>query len=294
MDLVFDIETDDIQATLVHCIVAQDANSGEIFKFPPHKLAEGYQFLTTADRLIGHNIIGFDIPLVEKFGGVDLSKIEVIDTLVLSRLFNPTRDGGHSLESWGYRLGLAKIGFEDYLNYSAEMLEYCVRDVQVNTLVYNALRQESKGFSKSCIEIEQSVSKIIKQQEVNGFKFDMIAAGILLAELREKKQIIEDDVHNTFKPKWVDTKEVTPYIKKDGNLSKRGMTDDEYQRCLDTSNFNPFMRQTLQEFNLVVANRLVSISLTLVGSRIGLHLQVSPLWMRKLCQKLHTSMKLNL
>jgi hypothetical protein len=38
MDLVFDIETDDIQATLVHCIVAQDANSGEIFKFPPHKL----------------------------------------------------------------------------------------------------------------------------------------------------------------------------------------------------------------------------------------------------------------
>jgi DNA polymerase I len=250
MDLVFDIETDDIQATLVHCIVAQDANSGEIFKFPPHKLAEGYQFLTTADRLIGHNIIGFDIPLVEKFGGVDLSKIEVIDTLVLSRLFNPTRDGGHSLESWGYRLGLAKIGFEDYLNYSAEMLEYCVRDVQVNTLVYNALRQESKGFSKLCIEIEQSVSKIIKQQEVNGFKFDMIAAGILLAELREKKQIIEDDVHNTFKPKWVDTKEVTPYINKDGNLSKRGMTDDEYQRCLDTSNFNPFMRQTLQEFNL--------------------------------------------
>jgi DNA polymerase I len=250
MDLVFDIETDDIQATLVHCIVAQDANSGEIFKFPPHKLAEGYQFLTTADRLIGHNIIGFDIPLVEKFGGVDLSKIEVIDTLVLSRLFNPTRDGGHSLESWGYRLGLAKIGFEDYLNYSVEMLEYCVRDVQVNTLVYNALRQESKGFSKLCIEIEQSVSKIIKQQEVNGFKFDMIAAGILLAELREKKQIIEDDVHNTFKPKWADTKEITPYIKKDGNLSKRGMTDDEYQRCLDTSNFNPFMRQTLQDFNL--------------------------------------------
>jgi DNA polymerase I len=176
MDLVFDIETDDIQATLVHCIVAQDADSGEIFKFPPHKLAEGYQFLTTADRLIGHNVIGFDIPLVEKFGGVDLSKIEVIDTLVLSRLFNPTRDGGHSLESWGFRLGLAKIVFEDYLNYSSEMLEYCVRDVQVNTLVYNALRQESKGFSKECIEIEQSVAKIVKQQEVNGFKFDMKSA----------------------------------------------------------------------------------------------------------------------
>ena len=50
MDLVFDIETDDVKATKVHCIVAQNPESGEIFKFPPNKLAEGYQFLTTADR----------------------------------------------------------------------------------------------------------------------------------------------------------------------------------------------------------------------------------------------------
>ena len=105
MDLVFDIETDDLQATLIHCIVAQDADSEEIFRFPPDKLQEGYDFLLTADRLIGHNIIGFDIPLVEKFGKIDLSGKEVIDTLVLSRLFNPARDGGHSLEKWGYRLG---------------------------------------------------------------------------------------------------------------------------------------------------------------------------------------------
>jgi DNA polymerase I-like protein with 3'-5' exonuclease and polymerase domains len=250
MDLVFDIETDDLQATLVHCIVAQDADSGEIFKFPPNKLEEGYKFLTTADRLIGHNIIGFDIPLVERFGGVDLSGKEVIDTLVLSRLFNPARDGGHSLESWGFRLGLSKIDFTDYLNYSSEMLEYCVRDVTLNTMVYKALRHESKGFSKSCIEIEQSVAKIIKQQEVNGFKFDMKSALTLLAELREKKQMIEDEVHNTFKPKWVDTKLVTPFIRKDGQLSKRGLTEDEYARCLNTLNHEPFMRQTLQEFNL--------------------------------------------
>ena len=250
MDLVFDIETDDLQATLVHCIVAQNAETGEIFKFPPHKLEEGYKFLTTADRLIGHNIIGFDIPIVQKFGGVDLSNKEVIDTLVLSRLFNPNRDGGHSLESWGFRLGLSKIEFEDYLNYSNEMLEYCVRDVTLNTLVYKNLRNESKGFSKGCIELEQSIAAIIKQQEVNGFKFDMQSALVLLAELREKKQQIEDEVHNTFKPKWVDTKLVTPYIRKDGELSKRGLTDDEYARCLNTMNHDPFMRQTLQDFNL--------------------------------------------
>ena len=80
MDLVFDIETDDLQATLVHCIVAQDADSGEIFKFPPNKLEEGYKFLTTADRLIGHNIIGFDIPVLRVrdsfwLGGIKIWKL---------------------------------------------------------------------------------------------------------------------------------------------------------------------------------------------------------------------------
>ena len=250
MDLVFDIETDDLKATLIHCLVAQDMDSGKIYKYPPDKLAEGYELLSSADTLIGHNIIGFDIPMVEKFGGVDLSKIPVIDTLVLSRLFNPNREGGHSLEKWGYKLGYHKIEFSDYLNYSKEMLDYCVRDVQVNALVLKKLREESKGFSKQSISIEQDVARIMKQQELNGFKFDEMKAQLLLAELREKKQAIEDEVHNTFKPKWVDDKLVTPYIKKDGDLSKRGLTDDEYQRCLDTNNFEPFMRQTLQDFNL--------------------------------------------
>ena len=250
MDLVFDIETDDLNATKVWCIVAQDPLTGEIFKFTPDELQKGYEFLSTADTLIGHNIIGFDIPMIHKFSDVDLSKIPVIDTLVLSRLFNPTREGGHSLENWGYKLGFNKIDFNDYLNYSQEMLDYCVRDVQLNTQVFKELRKESKGFSKDSIELEQGVARIIKQQETNGFKFDILHAELLLAELREKKQAIEDEVQKTFKPKWVDSKLVTPYIKKDGQLSKRGLTDEEYTNCLNTSNYNPFMRKTLQEFNL--------------------------------------------
>ena len=105
MDLVFDIETDDLKATKVHCIVAQNPDTNELFKFPPERVQEGYEFLATADRLIGHNIIGFDIPMIKKFGGIDLSKKSLIDTLVMSRLFNPVREGGHSLDKWGHRLG---------------------------------------------------------------------------------------------------------------------------------------------------------------------------------------------
>ena len=117
MDLVFDIETDDLKATKIWCIVAQDLETNEIFKFPPKKLQDGYDLLMSADTLIGHNIIGFDIPMIEKFAGIKLSNKKILDTLVMSRLFNPTREGGHSLETWGFKLGFNKIEFEDYLNY---------------------------------------------------------------------------------------------------------------------------------------------------------------------------------
>ena len=80
MQLVFDIETDDLKATKIWCIVAQDVDTGQIYKYSPNNLDEGYKLLSNAETLIGHNIIGFDIPMVEKFGGVDLSRIPVIDT----------------------------------------------------------------------------------------------------------------------------------------------------------------------------------------------------------------------
>ena len=160
--------------------------------------------------------------MVQKFFDVDLfSGKEILDTLVLSRLFNPTREGGHSLEKWGFKLGFNKINFEDYQNYSDDMLDYCVRDVELNTKVFHELRKEAKGFSKESVKLEHEVAHVMKQQETDGFKFDIKSAQFLLAELRERKQNIEDEVHTTFKPKWIHHKKDTPYIKNDGELSKR-------------------------------------------------------------------------
>jgi len=247
--LIFDIETDDLNATKIWCIVAQDIDTNKIYKFPPDKLEEGYKFLQSAEQLIGHNVLGFDIPMVEKFGNIKLTD-NVVDTLVLSRLFNPTREGGHSLDNWGYRLSYRKIEFDDYQNYSTEMLNYCVRDVQLNTLVYRRLQIESKGFSKESVDLEHQVAKIMNQQEINGFSFDSKSATLLLAQLRERLQSVEDEVHKTFKPRWVDDRIVKPYIKKDGSLSKRGLTDDEYNTCLTNNDFEPFMRRKLEPFNL--------------------------------------------
>ena len=101
MKLIFDIETDGLDANVIWCIVCQDIETSKVYKFPPEKIQEGLALLESASCLIGHNIIGFDIPVLEKLTDINLKGIPVIDTLVLSRLFNPVRDGGHSLEVWG-------------------------------------------------------------------------------------------------------------------------------------------------------------------------------------------------
>ena len=249
MELVFDVETDDLKATKIHCIVAIDEHDN-IYKFKPDEINKGVKFLSEADTLIGHNIVGFDIPVIEKLTDTKLSPNKIIDTLLLSRLLKPNREGGHSLETWGYRIGFHKSQQPDFLNYSDEMMNYCIKDVQLNKMLFNTLREEAKGFSKESILLEHQVAEILQQQQLKGFKFDMEKAVMLLSKLQERMKEVEDEVHKVFKPRWVDEKLVTPKLKKDGTLSKSGLTEYEYAEIKLTGDMKPFMRKSLQDFNL--------------------------------------------
>ncbi len=223
--LVFDIETDDLNATKIWCMVAQDSDSGKIYKFAPHELESGLELLQSADKLIGHNIIGFDIPVIKKLTGVDLSNKILVDTLILSRLFNPVREGGHSLEMWGYRLQQKKIEFDSFEEYTPEMLDYCVQDVKLNTLLLNHLKKESRGFTKESVVLEHEIAPILKQQEIQGFEFNKLKAENLLSSLYKRMQEVEDEVHSTFVPRIV-REDIIPQRNKDGSLSKLGLNLD--------------------------------------------------------------------
>ena len=95
--LVFDIETDDVKATKIWCICCIDIDTNQEYSFTPDNLEAGYELLKSADKLIGHNIIGFDVPVIEQLVGVSLWDKKLVDTLVLSRLFNPVREMSHVL-----------------------------------------------------------------------------------------------------------------------------------------------------------------------------------------------------
>jgi DNA polymerase-1 len=247
--IVFDIEADGLNPNNVWCIVAKELD-GKIHTFDNKQIHNGIKFLQEADTLIGHNIIGYDIPVLEKLYDVKFN-CKVEDTLVMSRLFNPVRENGHALKAWGWRVGMLKQEQpEDFDSYTPEMLEYCIQDVKLNEAVYKFLIKEGNLFSDKSIDLEHQVAYIIKDQERNGFFFNTQQAMELLAELKTKQLEVEDEVHNTFKPKLVDDKLVTPYVKKDGELSKRGLTDEEYDNCIKTQNVEPFMRQKLVDFNL--------------------------------------------
>ena len=249
-NLIFDIEADGLTPSKVWCIVAKDIDEQKVYKFGPDELKEGIKLLEEADVLIGHNILGYDMPVLEKLHGANF-KCVVLDTLIMSRLYQPVRENGHSLKTWGYRVKFYKQEQpDDFDVYTPEMLEYCVQDVLLNEKVYFALLDEGKNFDPESLKLETDVARIMIEQEQTGFLFDVEKAMKLLAKLKARMTEVEDEVQITFKPKLVDVKEVTPKLKKDGTLSKSGLTLEEYERLQETQDIKPFMRQELQEFNL--------------------------------------------
>ena len=240
-NLFLDIETNGLDPDTIW--VAVTMQDGEVLEhYDRDSLAKTLQ----GDfPVVGHNLIGFDLPVLEKLWDITVDKQRVKDTLVLSRLANPQRDGGHKLANFG-----GKGDHDDWSCLSPEMVEYCIQDVRVTLEAYNKLKLELRNFSQDSIDLEHEVQWIIHEQVNNGWLLDMRHSVDLLATLKERKLAVEDEVHEVFKPKWVDVRQVVPKSKKDGSLSKVGLTDDEYQRVMDTGDRSPFMRKMLKPFNL--------------------------------------------
>lgn len=197
--------------------------------------------------IVGHNLLGYDIPVLERLWGIEIDKDRVKDTLVMSRLANPQLDGGHSLRAWGERLQFPKGDHSDWSCLSQEMIDYCKRDVEVTAELYKKLEWDLRNFSNESVKLEHRVQDITQQQVRNGWLLDSRKAAELVATLREKLNNLEDSVQRTFRPLPTFVKEIKPKVKKDGAISVVGLKflGDSWETV-----GGPFSRVDYPEFNL--------------------------------------------
>ena len=224
---VIDIETDLIPASVVHLICLENVLTDEKFVFPWPSCGDFRTWIS--DRpdavLIGHNGISFDVPALNRLLGTSISLDRVVDTLVLSYLYDPKMPrpigcskGPHSLEAWGMRLRLPKGDFNDFSKYTPEMLKYCEQDVKITKTLYLKLaeRMRARGFSERSCKIEHDIRTVIDEQENNGWYFDLEGARGLHSRLVQLQQELAGPIKELFPPRLVREGSYKYRTKKDG------------------------------------------------------------------------------
>jgi DNA polymerase I-like protein with 3'-5' exonuclease and polymerase domains len=242
MKLVIDIEANELyhKVTDIFIISTLNIDTGETISYSDHdptlpSLDDAFEYLTTAEQLIGHNIVRYDLPVIEKVLGWTFSLDKCYDTMIMSKLNwfpRKTTYGRHSLKAWGNFLGTHKGEFNEFGKYSTEMKEYCEQDLQVTYQVYQVLEKERKSITRAsahrkvtydtAIKLEHEISYWSAKQISNGWKVDKEGLWSLIEKIGEEIYEIEERVE----PKLgdmeilIDKEPKTPRYTKNGNYTQ--------------------------------------------------------------------------
>lgn len=219
--LYFDIETDglDRRKNKIHFVAVGNEEKEKILT--PEKAVK---ILNEADLLIGHNILNFDIPVLQR-EFPEFQPKAVFDTFIASELIYsdlyitdshakyyhklpPRLRGSHSLEAWGFRLNVLKDDFGKRTNWRLTsenkdaFEQYALQDIRVTRALYHYLKPKIDQF-KYAFNLEQEVRRIITRQELYGFLFDKEKAQKLVEKLYERLIEIDEELQKAFPPKKV-------------------------------------------------------------------------------------------
>jgi DNA polymerase I len=194
--IYLDLEADGLNPTTIWCVVTRENGVSQVHT-NRNTLCDA---LAGSVSVCGHNLIGYDLPVLKRLWGLSVAPERVVDTLVLSRLYDPSRQGGHSLRAWGETLGFPKGDHDDWSCLSPEMIDYCIRDVEVTEAVHKKLVNDMEGFSQECIDLEHKVQFVVQQQERNGWVLNQGLAHELCGLFKEEMNDIEAELQETFPP----------------------------------------------------------------------------------------------
>ena len=266
MALVFDIETDGLldSVTKIHSLVIYDTEQDKLISCTDNdksytSIKEGIELLRDS-KIVGHNIVKYDIPVIQKLYPDFNPKVEnVFDTLLMSKLVYPDISewdfrlarkgtlpkkliGKYSLEAFGYRLKELKGEYckqEDaWDKWSKEMQDYCEQDVKVTTLLYNKLL--TKEISPTAILLEHQFAKVIGRQEQRGAYFDKEKAIDLAGKLKARQQELTTSLRLAFPTERIETK-YTPKV----NNKAKGYVKGQEMVKVTYKEFNPSSRQDI-------------------------------------------------
>lgn len=248
--IIIDIESSDLLANMLDfssfpyklkpdaklwCVVLRDAYTDEIIAEEKQNITKEWlqNNLKNCTHLVGHNVIKFDFLVLKLFGILDYTvgylneedtlfgqPVKIIDTLILSRLLNPDRFGGHSLHEWGIKTGTNKIDFRhvcvskgyiskdapkgaEFKQYIPEMLTYCIGDTDTNKHTFFALLEEMgdyKGWQQA-LKMENKLADLAIRRESFGFWFDKDLAIKCVEDLTQKMEELQNKVNPLLPPK---------------------------------------------------------------------------------------------
>jgi DNA polymerase-1 len=202
---------------------------------------------------VGHNLVAFDLPVLNRFWGTRIPIRRAVDTFVLSMLYSPSLAGGHSLEAWGQRLKLPKLEHKDFTQLSPEMVTYCENDVKVTKRLFSRLSQRMRdvGFTERGAGLETHSWHIIQnKQRRNGFPFDVERAHKLYCELRERQEELKNAIYRTWPPQMECVGTYKRARKRDGSPSANFLRHTQQYPRVEESDNGEYSVFDWVEFNL--------------------------------------------
>lgn len=223
-----DVEADGLEPTVIWCMCWENIKTKEKGTCRGHHETKQFFEDTVGSVYVGHNIVKFDAPSLNRLVGTRLNVANVVDTLVLSTLYNPSIPDGHSLGAWGQRIGYEKLDFHDWSRLSEEMIIYCIRDVEICAELFRKITKvlAKIGFSELSCSIQHNITAIIERQHKNGFYFDGERAVHFYQQLRNREEELQDEIRKAFPPERV--------LVRSGRMFKKdGGATAIYQRDLE-------------------------------------------------------------